>query len=89
MLVVKETRLKYLVNMLPLTILFILAVMVFSAVYSSGTVHRFPHAFAIDNGERLYQLFYNGGYCWANGKVIGVYRLSEKSARLMEDNNKW
>jgi hypothetical protein len=40
--------------MFPPAILFILAVMVFSAVYSSGTVHRFPHAFAIDNEERLY-----------------------------------
>ena len=50
--------------MIPLTIISVLAFMVFSSVFSGGTIHRFPHAFVIDNEERLYQLFTSSGYCW-------------------------
>jgi hypothetical protein len=83
-----NTNLKNFVKMIPLTILSILAFMVFSAVYSSGTVHRFPHAFAVDNEERLYQLFNSGGYCWTGDQMVGVLPPYEKvnALSISEDN---
>ena len=65
-------RIKIIFKLLPLGLLTVIAVMVFSSVYSSGEVHRFPHAFAVDNQQRLYLLFPSGGYCVMNGKMVGV-----------------
>jgi hypothetical protein len=67
-----NTRIKILIKLLPLGLLTIIAVMVFSSVYSSGEVHLFPHAFAVDNQQRLYLLFSGGGYCVTNDRMIGV-----------------
>lgn len=65
-------RIRIILKLLPLGLLTVIAFMVFSSVYSSGDVHMFPHAFAVDNQQRLYLLFNSGGYCVMNGKIVGA-----------------
>jgi len=43
--------------------------------FSSGLIHRFPHAFAVDNQARVYLLYAEGGYCVTE---YGVKRVLPK-----------
>ncbi|MPM28248.1 hypothetical protein SDC9_74768 [bioreactor metagenome] len=45
---------------------------VFNLAYVTAGPHLFPADFVLNSEERLYQLFTSGGYCWTDGKVIGV-----------------
>ncbi len=84
-----NTRIKILFKLLPLGLLTIIAFMTFSAVYSSGDVHMFPHSFAVDNQKRLYLLFSSGVYCVMNGKMVEVLPPYDKADAIsISDDNR-
>jgi len=57
-------------------------------LFSSGLVHRFPHAFAVDNQERVYLLYAEGGYCATEYGVIKVLpKFQESSTISISDDN--
>lgn len=64
----KDIRLAALSKLIPFCIFSICMLM----LYTSGLVHRFPHAFAVDNQERVYLLYAEGGYCAAENGIIKV-----------------
>lgn len=45
---------------------------VFNLTYVNAGPYLFPADFALNSEERFYLLFTSGGYCWKDGKVIGV-----------------
>lgn len=55
----RDIRLESLFKLIPFAV-YSLFLLVF---FSSGLVHRFPNAFAVDNQERVYLLYAEGGYC--------------------------
>lgn len=64
--------------------------MVFSAVYSSGTVHMFPLAFAADSQQRVYLLFHNGVFVGKDNWMIDILPNDaikvDKHLSVSEDN---
>lgn len=56
--------------------------------YASGILHLFPHAFAVDNQERVYLLYAEGGYCVTEYGVIKVLpKFDESSTISISDDN--
>jgi hypothetical protein len=56
--------------------------------YASGILHLFPHAFAVDNQDRVYLLFTEGGYCVTEYGVIKVLpKFDEASTISISDEN--
>lgn len=57
-------------------------------LFSSGLVHRFPHAFAVDNQERVYLLYAEGGYCATELGAIKVLPKFEglNTIAISDDN---
>ena len=57
-------------------------------IYVSGLVHRFPHAFAVDNQERVYLLYAEGGYCATENGVMKVLPKFEGASTIsISDDN--
>lgn len=57
-------------------------------LFSSGLVHRFPHAFAVDNQERVYLLYAEGGYCATElGAIKVLPKFDEESTITISDHN--
>lgn len=58
------------------------------AFYSSGLIHRFPHAFSVDNQERVYLMYAEGGYCATEYGVIKVLpKFNEANTIAISDDN--
>ncbi|NTU77342.1 MAG: hypothetical protein HGA90_05965, partial [Alphaproteobacteria bacterium] len=56
--------------------------------FSSGLIHRFPHAFAVDNQERVYLLYAEGGYCVTEYGATKVLPKFEESCTIsISDDN--
>jgi len=56
--------------------------------FSSGLIHRFPQAFAVDNQERVYLLYAEGGYCVTEYGGMKVLPKFEKSSTIsISDDN--
>lgn len=56
--------------------------------FSSGLFHRFPQAFAVDNQERVYLLYAEGGYCVTEYGGMKVLPKFEKSSTIsISDDN--
>ena len=56
--------------------------------FSSGLVHRFPNAFAVDNQERVYLLYAEGGYCVTEyGRIKVLPKFDGASTISISDEN--
>ena len=57
-------------------------------LFSSGLVHRFPRAFAVDNQQRLYLLYAEGGYCATElGAIKVLSKFDEANTITISDQN--
>ena len=80
----RDIRLEALSKLIPFSIwsIFVLT------LSSSGIVHLFPHAFAVDNQERVYLVYSEGGYCVTDDYVIKVLpSFDEASTISISDDN--
>ena len=58
------------------------------AFYSSGLLHLFPHAFAVDNQERVYLLYAEGGYYATEyGRIKVLPKFEGASTISISDEN--
>ena len=56
--------------------------------FSSGLVHRFPHAFAVDNQQRIFLLYAEGGYCQTEyGAIKVLTKFDGASTISISDDN--
>ena len=80
----RDIRLASFSKLIPFSIYSILLLLFFS----SGLIHRFPHAFAADNQERVYLLYAEGGYCVTEYGRIKVLPMTEKPSTIsISDDN--
>ena len=80
----RDIRLAALSKLIPFCIFSIFMAL----IYASGLVHRFPHAFAVDNQERVYLLYAEGGYCATENGVMKVMpRFEGKSTITISEEN--
>ena len=57
-------------------------------LFFSSLVHRFPHAFAVDNQDRVYLLYAEGGYCVTEyGATKVLPKFEESSTISISDDN--
>lgn len=83
-----KTQWKFLIALFPFAILFFIAVIVFSSVYSKGNIHMFPNAFAVDHQERLYLMFKSGVYVKTDDALVGILPSYDRaSAILISESN--
>ena len=79
-----DIRLKALFKLIPFCVFSIFML----AFYSSGLLHLFPHAFAVDNQERVYLLYAEGGYCVTEyGRIKVLPRFEGASTISISDEN--
>ena len=80
----RDIRLASFSKLIPFSIYSILLLLFFS----SGLIHRFPHAFAVDNQERVYLLYAEGGYCVTEYGATKVLPKFEESCTIsITDDN--
>ena len=80
----RDIRLAALFKLIPFSVFSIFML----AFYSSGLLHLFPHAFAVDNQERVYLLYAEGGYCVTEYDRIKVLpKFEEASMISISDEN--
>ena len=80
----RDIRLAAFLKLIPFSV-FSVFMLVF---YASGILHLFPHAFAVDNQERVYLLYAEGGYCVTEYGVIKVLpKFDESSTISISDDN--
>lgn len=79
-----DIRLEALSKLIPFSIFSVCMLI----IYSSGLVHLFPHAFTVDNQERIYLLYAEGGYCVTEYGIIKVLpKFDETDALSVSDDN--
>lgn len=80
----RDIRLEGLFKLIPFSIYSLFLLLLFS----SGLFHRFPHAFAVDNQERVYLMYAEGGYCATENGVMKVLpKFDEANTITISDKN--
>ena len=80
----RDIRLAALFKLIPFSVFSIFML----AFYSSGLLHLFPHAFAVDNQERVYLLYAEGGYCVTEyGRIKVLPKFEEASTISISNEN--
>lgn len=79
-----DIRLAALFKLIPFSVFSIFML----AFYSSGLLHLFPNAFAVDNQERVYLLYAEGGYCVTEyGRMKVLPKFEGASTISISDEN--
>lgn len=80
----RDIRLASFSKLIPFSIFSIFMIL----CYASGILHLFPHAFAVDNQERVYLLYAEGGYCVTEYGATKVLPKFEESCTIsISDDN--